>query len=67
MMQNLTLSLDPQSVDYIFNLIRARPHGEVEGLVTEIRRQIAEQQAPLPITPTPSRNDEAPQGAAGLQ
>lgn len=65
-MQHLTLTLDPQSVDYIFNLIRARPHGEVEGLVNEIRRQIeAQQRTPaMPIQPT---NDEAPQIAAGLQ
>lgn len=59
----LTIEFDAPTLDYVFNLLRTRPHGEVDGLVQDIRRQVADQQHGAALTKT-----EAPAGGpVGLQ
>lgn len=62
MMHNmLTIRFTPQRLDYVYNVLRTRPHAEVDDLIVDIRAQVQAQQSEGPQTGP----QEAPNGAGG--
>lgn len=47
---DLTLTLSPQRLDYIAQVLSQRPYAEVAAVLDDIRAQVARQQA-LPVAP----------------
>jgi len=45
MPESIKLSLKPEQLDYIANVLAQRPYVEVHGLIEEIRKQISNQPA----------------------
>lgn len=62
MTDTFTIRFDAKTLDYIGNVLQARPWGEVNAILSDLRQQIAQQQQAqaAPVGP-----QEAPNGADG--
>ena len=45
--KKFTLELGGNAINVIFNALQDRPYREVAGVITEIQRQVEEQQRPV--------------------
>jgi hypothetical protein len=54
------LTFTPQQLDYIANVLAARPYSEVQALLADIGRQVAQQNADndAPRTPKPDAGQQ---------
>lgn len=43
---NIDLSLSPQHLDYIFNVLAQRPWAEANPIILELQKQVQRQQTP---------------------
>lgn len=58
---SIQLWFTPQQLDYIANVLAGRPYGEVQALLADIGRQVAQQQRGQVIDPANAAKSSDPQ------